>query len=264
MDVGDPWALKARSFLGISKKQLPSEEYRRLCSLLYHLPGQVRSFLRDESRKAIIRRVFEEVVFLFTRSGGERKDQISAPCPRDALTVLTEFLPTMELKELLDSVVSAAIRQQASASSSSFSRTKERKGDTSSLQENARTRGLRGTGKEESRDDRSFSQIRERRKLAKRKGRFPGCFHDGTTVSLLEGVRANESNVGSPSDPSSQSIRAMVTCHICQGILKDPYAAACGHVCCFICWEKCLSIRDECPICRRKVSSDSLRKLFLG
>jgi hypothetical protein len=64
-------------------------------------------------------------------------------------------------------------------------------------------------------EDRSFSQIRERRKLAKKKGRFPGEVQDGTTVSLSEGV----ASPGSSMDPSSQSIRTMVTCHICQGIV---------------------------------------------
>jgi hypothetical protein len=122
-----------------SKKQLPSEEYRRLCSLLYHLPGQVRSFLHDESRKAIVRSVFEEVVYLFARNRVEKGENIGAPRPRDALSLLTEFLPTQELRELLDSVLSAAIRQQAIAlSSSPSSRMKGQRGDTTLPRTNTR------------------------------------------------------------------------------------------------------------------------------
>jgi len=44
---------------------------------------------------------------------------------------------------------------------------------------------------------------------------------------------------------------------------RKPKNASCGHILCEDCWDKCLKIKLECPICKRKVREKSLTNLFI-
>jgi hypothetical protein len=59
-----------------------------------------------------------------------------------------------------------------------------------------------------------------------------------------------------------ESAQAHPKCPICLDALRQPFSANCGHVCCFLCWQKWLGQKLECPVCKEKVRVKHLRKLY--
>lgn len=53
-------------------------------------------------------------------------------------------------------------------------------------------------------------------------------------------------------------------CPICTRDTKQPFAARCGHVCCYDCWSKWLPERWHCPVCRNRVRLGQLTHLQLS
>jgi hypothetical protein len=50
-------------------------------------------------------------------------------------------------------------------------------------------------------------------------------------------------------------------CPICTRDTKNPFAARCGHACCYDCWSKWLPDRWACPVCRSRVRMSQLVQL---
>lgn len=53
-------------------------------------------------------------------------------------------------------------------------------------------------------------------------------------------------------------------CAVCLDAPQDPCVARCGHVLCQPCWEKQLSIKLECPVCKAKVRKSQVKRIYLG
>lgn len=56
---------------------------------------------------------------------------------------------------------------------------------------------------------------------------------------------------------------AKKSCIICRGPSKDPYAARCGHICCFECWQQWFKVRKACVLCRTEVAPNSIVKIII-
>lgn len=51
-------------------------------------------------------------------------------------------------------------------------------------------------------------------------------------------------------------------CMVCkESELKDPCAAACGHICCLSCWKRWMRVNPACPLCKKDVSMKTLKRL---
>lgn len=64
--------------------------------------------------------------------------------------------------------------------------------------------------------------------------------------------------------PEKEAPRTMGKCAVCLDPPQDPCAARCGHVLCQPCWDKQLSTKLECPVCKQKVRKSQVKRIYLG
>lgn len=76
-----------------------------------------------------------------------------------------------------------------------------------------------------------------------------------------DGVGAD---VADKHSPEKEAPRAMGKCAVCLDPPQDPCAARCGHVLCQPCWDKQLSTKLECPVCKQKVRKSQVKRIYLG
>ena len=59
----------------------------------------------------------------------------------------------------------------------------------------------------------------------------------------------------------------ILQCPICFDLMHNSkysfLVSKCGHICCENCWEKTLSNKLECPLCKKKVKKKNLIKIFI-
>lgn len=63
--------------------------------------------------------------------------------------------------------------------------------------------------------------------------------------------------------PSSSSSLKLKSCLICREQSKLPYAAQCGHICCFQCWQHWFKVKSSCPVCRIDSSLETIIKITI-
>lgn len=55
-----------------------------------------------------------------------------------------------------------------------------------------------------------------------------------------------------------------IECVVCYTFETEITSAPCGHVCCVKCMEKIMQATAICPVCRRKVPKNQLRRIYLS
>jgi hypothetical protein len=82
-----------------------------------------------------------------------------------------------------------------------------------------------------------------------------------TEITFTESVAPTEIN-SIPADRFEQR-ESGIKCRICFEHKQNLANSRCGHVLCMDCWNKCLQVKLECPICRERVRIKHLTKIFL-
>ena len=73
----------------------------------------------------------------------------------------------------------------------------------------------------------------------------------------------------SEEEDKSNSSKQRLECPVCFESKKENPSikfstSKCGHLLCNNCWEHCLKIKMECPLCKKKVRSNTLIPLYLN
>jgi hypothetical protein len=71
------------------------------------------------------------------------------------------------------------------------------------------------------------------------------------------------SNISNNGVGGSEMNAKLKSCLICREASKDPYAARCGHICCYECWQQWFKVRKACVICRTEVAPNSIVKITI-
>ncbi|KAL6076448.1 Regulator of telomere elongation helicase 1, variant 2 [Balamuthia mandrillaris] len=88
-----------------------------------------------------------------------------------------------------------------------------------------------------------------------------------TSLSTTTTTAIATTSTDQPSSSTQQqefSSRNFLQCSICQDAADSPSAARCGHICCAACWQKWLSTKLECPVCRRRTRLKQLTRLHIS
>jgi hypothetical protein len=103
------------------------------------------------------------------------------------------------------------------------------------------------------------------KKIIKNKENIP------TNISETKEILTNnisQTPIKSKSLTNNQSEKKdILQCPICFDLMHNSkfsfLVSKCGHICCENCWEKTLSNKLECPLCKKKVKKKNLIKIFI-
>ena len=78
-------------------------------------------------------------------------------------------------------------------------------------------------------------------------------FNLESSIEQVKKDAAHNLTTNIPTTPIANKENVIGTeCPICRDLMKVPYKAKCGHVCCYSCWTSWLIRVLECPICRNR------------
>ncbi len=81
-------------------------------------------------------------------------------------------------------------------------------------------------------------------------------------LQRIDGIGSLELK-GNSSSGSSKIATTLKSCLICRESTVIPYAASCGHICCFQCWKHWFKVKQACPACRCESSMNSIFKISI-
>lgn len=95
-----------------------------------------------------------------------------------------------------------------------------------------------------------------------------GTLRENESSSFQNDIAKEKTNIKPPSYETLMKEVANESetgwkCPICLEGKDISLSATCGHVCCVDCWNSLLSIKTECPICKKKTQKEDLRRIFL-
>jgi hypothetical protein len=80
-------------------------------------------------------------------------------------------------------------------------------------------------------------------------------------IEKIENIELSKSSLNSLNSTGVES--RLKSCLICREKSENPYAARCGHICCFNCWQHWFKVKKACVICRVEIVPDSLIKITI-
>eukprot|EP00053_Salpingoeca_punica_P019493 m.197451 g.197451 ORF g.197451 m.197451 type:complete len:202 (+) comp17665_c0_seq1:255-860(+) len=73
----------------------------------------------------------------------------------------------------------------------------------------------------------------------------------------------NNNNNGGSADAAAAASGPCFDCSICLDVVSNPVVTPCGHLYCWSCLREWLSTRESCPVCKAKVTADTVIPLYV-
>ncbi|KAK7407774.1 hypothetical protein VNO78_09849 [Psophocarpus tetragonolobus] len=89
------------------------------------------------------------------------------------------------------------------------------------------------------------------------------CIINGHLYVNLESSSHSVTDETVPKSPENKSLEPVFTCPICMAPLVEEVSTKCGHIFCKECIKTAVAANGKCPTCRKKVTRNSLIRVFL-
>lgn len=76
----------------------------------------------------------------------------------------------------------------------------------------------------------------------------------------------NDSNKETKRKTKGLESKPILDCAIClESVIKrEPVSTICGHIFCKSCIEECISLKQKCPLCKKKLSMKKIHRVYLN